>query len=83
MGAGVDYGDIIYDTVIGASGTFTFEIAANNKNVTVSLYSDDFIANQIQFDETVEPTVFYLPEIYTVNVTAGVTRIIEVDFFER
>jgi hypothetical protein len=79
----VNYGDIVYDTVVGASGTFTFKVAANTKNVTVSLSSDDFLANQVQFDETVEPKVFYLPEIYSVSVNTGVTRIIEVDFFER
>jgi hypothetical protein len=81
--AGVDYGDIVYDTVVGASGTFTFNVAANVKNVTVTLSSDDILANQIQADATAVPTVFYLPEIYSVTVSAGVTRIIEVDFFER
>jgi len=81
--AGVNYGDIIYDTVIGNSGNFTFSVAANVKNVTVTLSSDDFQANQVQADTSVETKVFYLPEIYTVTVNAGVTRIIEVDFFER
>jgi hypothetical protein len=79
----VNYGDIVYDTLIGASGSFTFKIAANTKNVTVTFSSDDFLANQIQPDTTIESTIFYLPEIYTVTVSDGVTRIIELDFFER
>jgi hypothetical protein len=81
--AGVDYGDIIYDTVVGASGSYSFNVAANAKDVTVIFSSDDFMANQVQADESVEPRVFYLPEIYTVSVNGGVTRIIDLDFFQR
>jgi hypothetical protein len=79
----VNYGDIVYDTVIGASGTFTFIVAANLPNVTVTFSSDDFTANQTQPDTTIESKVFYLPEIYTEVVNAGVTRITEVTFIEK
>jgi hypothetical protein len=80
---GVDYGDIEYDTVVGASGAYSFEVAANISNVTVTFSSDDFIANQIQPDTTVEPRVFYLPEIYTVTVNSGITRISDLTFLEK
>lgn len=79
----VNYGDIVYDTVVGAEGAFTFVVAANTKNVTVTFGSDDVTANQIQFDESIEPEVFTLPEIFTVTVHDGVTRITEVIFIEK
>jgi hypothetical protein len=80
---GVNYGDIVYDTVVGASGAFTFVVAANSGNVTVTFSSDDIMANQVQADTTVESKVFYLPQIFTENVNAGVTRITEVTFVEK
>ncbi len=79
----VNYGDIIYDTTIGADGAFTFVVAANSKDVTVTFSSDDFAANQIQFDESSESEVFTLPEIYTETVNDGVIRITEVTYIEK
>jgi hypothetical protein len=78
-----NYGDIVYDTVIGSDGSFTFVVAANTKNVTVTFSSDDFSANQTQFDFSLESKVFTLPEIFTVGVHDGVTRITEVIFIEK
>jgi hypothetical protein len=79
--AGVSYGDIIVDTIIGANGTFTLVVPANNKNVTVELFADDFVANQVQPDTTVESKIFYLPEdTYTEVVRNGVTRHTEITF---
>jgi hypothetical protein len=79
---GVNYGTIVYDTTIGADGSFTFQIDANLKNVTVNFYSDDFRADQVQFDASVESKVFNLPMIYSVVVRDGVTKIVEVVFYE-
>ena len=81
--AGVNYGTILCDTIVGAGGNFTLVIPANANSVTVNFYADDFRADQIQFDETVESKVFYLPNIYTEVVRNGVTRITELTFFEK
>jgi hypothetical protein len=78
-----NYGDIVYDTIVGASGSFTFVVAANTKNVTVYLSSDDFIANQTQFDLSIESKVFSLLGTPSVSVHDGVTRITEVTFVEN
>ena len=80
---GSNYGPIVYSTVIGADGSFTFQIDANLKNVTVSFYADDFLADQVQFDSSIEEKVFYLPMIYTEVVRDGVTKIVEVIFYEK
>jgi len=79
----VDYGDIIIDTIIGAGGTFTFVVPANNKNVTVDIFADDFVANQVQADTTLESKIFELPDGYSEVVRNGVTRHTEVTFFEK
>jgi hypothetical protein len=82
--ANVNYGDIVYDTVVGASGAFTFVVAANEKDVTVTLYGDDFMAGQVQADTTVEQKIFELPDnIYMESVNAGVIRFTEVYFNEK
>ena len=81
--AGVNYGTILCDTIVGAGGNFTLVIPANANSVTVNFYADDFRADQIQFDETVESKIFYLPNIYTEVVRNGVTRITELTFFEK
>jgi len=80
---GVDYGPIIIETEVGADGEFTFTIPSNTKNVTVVFSADDFIADQIQFDSSVEEEVFYLPLIYSEVVRDGVTKIIEITFYEK
>lgn len=79
----VNYGDIIYDTTIGAEGAFTFVVAANSKDVTVTFSSDDFLANQIQLDDSNEDEIFALPEIYTETVSDGVIRITEITYIEK
>lgn len=80
---GVDYGTILIDTTIGANGSFTLVIPANMKNVNVTFYADDFRADQIQIDASVESKIFYLPNIYTEVVHDGVIRITEIIFFEK
>ena len=80
---GANYGVMILDTVVGANGSFSFSIPANQKNVSVSFSADDFRANQIQFDESVESKVFTLPAGYSESVHDGVTRITEVIFQEK
>ncbi len=80
---GVDYGSILVDTTVEANGNFTLVIPANTKNVTVNFYADDFRANQVQFDTTVESKIFYLPNIYSEVVRDGVTKITEITFFEK
>ena len=82
--SGVNYGTILCDTIVGANGSFTLVVPANAGTVNVSFYADDFRANQIQFDETVESKIFYLPEgVYSEDVHDGVTRITELKFFEK
>jgi hypothetical protein len=82
--ANVNYGDIVYDTVINASGAFTFVVAANMKDVTVTFYGNDFVANQVQGDATVEQKVFELPDnTFQESVNAGVIRYTEVYFTEK
>ena len=80
---GVNYGTILTDTVIDANGNFTLEVPANAKNVTVNFFADDFSADQVQFDQSVEEKVFYLPNIYSEVVRDGVTRITELTFIEK
>jgi hypothetical protein len=80
---GVNYGTIIYDTVVGANGSFVFEVDANVDPVTVTFSADDFAANQVQGDETTEETVFELAGFYTEVVRDGVTRITELVFTEK
>ncbi len=80
---GVDYGTIIVDTTVGVNGAFTLVVPANMNNVNVNFYADDFRADQIQFDETVESKIFYLPDSYTEVVRDGVTRITEITFVEK
>jgi len=80
---GVNYGTIIVDTTVGVNGAFTLVVPANMNNVNVNFYADDFRADQIQFDETVESKIFYLPGIYTEVVRDGVTRITEITFVEK
>ncbi len=80
----VNYGDIVYDTVVGADGAFTFVVAANSTNVTVTFAADDFMYNQVQFDETVEPEVFELIDgAFTEVVNDGEIRITEITFTEK
>jgi len=81
--ASVDYGDIIVDTVVGAGGAFTMVVPANNKNVTVAFFADDFVENQIQADTTVESKIFELPDGYSEVVRNGVVRYTEVTFYEK
>ncbi len=80
---GINYGTIILDTIVGADGSFTFVVPANEKNVTVNFSADDFEADQVQFDATVETKVFYLPAIYSEVVRDGVLRITELTFAEK
>lgn len=79
----VNYGDIITSTQIAADGSFAFEIAANTRIVSVAFSSDDFLADQIQADSTVEATVFVLPGSFAENVSNGVTRYTEIIFIEK
>ena len=81
--AGVNYGTITIETTVGANGEFTLTVPANSKTVRVTFYADDFEANQIQFDESVETKVFYLPDIFFEDVRDGVIRFTEVTFFEK
>jgi hypothetical protein len=80
---GVNYGTIVIDTIVEADGTFTLEVPANEKNVTVNFAADDFRADQVQFDQSLESKVFYLPAVYNEVVQDGVLRITELTFIEK
>lgn len=81
---GVDYGTILIDTTIGTNGSFTLVVPANMKTVDVSFYADDFRADQVQYDYSVESKIFSLPTYtYSEKVYDGVIRITELIFYEK
>jgi hypothetical protein len=79
----VNYGDLYFTSHADANGQFTFTIPSNTKEVSVIFSSDDFKANQIQADTTIEEKVFYLPTGYNESIHNGVTKFTEVYFSEK
>ena len=81
--AGVNYGDIIYETEVNGNGQYSITVAANAKTVTVVLTADDFSANQIQSVTETESVTFELGGDDSATVINNMTKIVDLYFEEK
>jgi len=73
--AGVTYENISYETNVNSSGDYTFtNIAAANKDVTVTLYPVDFVYDQVQWDTITHTRKIFSANPPTVVVIKGTTK---------
>jgi hypothetical protein len=75
----ITYGDVYFNTVVSAAGTYSFSVPVNLKTVAVSITSDDFEYLQVQADTTTKRTIFTLAEV-NVNVNRGQKQIQDLTF---
>ena len=72
---GVTYENISYETNVNSSGEYTFtNIAAANKDVTVTLYPVDFTYDQVQGDTITHTRKIFSANPPTVVVIKGTTK---------
>ena len=76
---GVTYENISYETNVGADGLYTFpNIAAANKDVTVTLYPVDFVYDQIQAGNTTHRTIYKVTPNPVTTVIKGTTKYLDI-----
>lgn len=79
--AGVVYQNLSYTTTVGNDGSYTFELPAVNKDVTVRITADEFSYNKIVNDSTNEMTNYAIME-QSPSIIAGISKIIDFYYFE-
>jgi len=61
----------IFETTVGADGTYTISIPVTDEGVNVSIDGVDFYYNQVQADQSTDQTAFY---IGTSSVSGAITN---------
>lgn len=73
------YADIIKEVVLDGTGNYSFTVDANLKDVTVTLYADDFTHEEV-FDLSTKMSMVYSLTPVKVTVTKDVVRIQDLKF---
>ncbi len=77
----VVYENIIYETTVDGSGNYTFNnIAAGNKEVTVTLYPADFVYYQKQWDNNTVRKVYKVNGNPEIDLIKGQTKILDFNY---
>ena len=70
---------LLYETTLNGSGEYTIDLPTNANGVSVAIMPNDFVYNQVQWDETTERTVFSAGQ-QNVTIVYGETEILDFNY---